>query len=65
MSLLIAWVIHGRDDLPWIILEGMHSSDSLSSVFAKSVHISSTVLPKRFIKNDCWYDFNLALEHNS
>ena len=53
--------MHGRDDLPRIILEGMHSSDSLSSVFANSVHSSSTVLPKRFIRNDCWYDFILAL----
>ena len=39
LSRLISWVIHGKDDLPRVSLDGMHSRVSLSKV---------VVLPWRF-----------------
>ena len=42
---LISWVIHGKDDLPWMSFAGIHSCTSLSKVVVKSVQSCSTVCP--------------------
>ena len=41
---LISWVIQGKDDLPHMSLVGIHSCDSLSKAFEKSIQSCSTVL---------------------
>ena len=54
ISRLISWVIQGKDDLPRISLDGIHSRVSLSKVVVKSVQSSSTVFPRWSDRNDSW-----------
>ena len=58
---LISWVIQGRDDLPRISFDCMHSWENLSRVVVKSVQSSSTVFPKWLDMKLCWYSFILDL----
>ena len=58
---LISWVIQGRDDLPRISFEGIHSWENLSRVVVKSVQSSSTVFPKWLDMKLCRYTFILDL----
>ena len=50
---LISWVIQGRDGLPRISFDGMHSWENLSRLVVKSVQSSSTVFPKWLVMKLC------------
>ena len=58
---LTSCVIQGRDDLPRISFDSMHSWENLSRVVLKSVQSYSTVFPKWFDMKLCWYSFILDL----